>query len=195
MKLYECMFVFDNTAAHEWTAVETEVKRLFDRIEAKQHVCVKFDERRLAFEMDGRKRGTYVLTYFDADPEKITDLERDGRLSEMVLRMLVMRPKDLTEERLAELKAHPPEKALSPSTEGRRGDRDDRGGRFGDRDRGDRDRGDRDRGDRDRGDRDRGGRFGDRDRGDRDRGGRGEGGGEFRGESGGGAGAPAGDQG
>ncbi len=187
VKLYECMFVFDNTAAHEWSAVETEVKRLFDRIEAKQHVCVKFDERRLAFEMDGRKRGTYVLTYFDAEPDRITALERDGRLSEMILRMLVMRPQNLTDERMAELKAHPPEKPLSPSTEGRRGDRDDRGdrgdrgGRFGDRDR----------------DRDRGGRFGDRDRErdrdrDRDRGGRSEGG-EARESSDGGA-AGSGDQ-
>ena len=93
MKLYEAMYLFDNAAAHEWSAVEAEVNRLCERIGAELVVCVKFDERRLAYEVNKRKRGTFVLTYMNVEPERITDLERDVRLSEAVLRVLVLRRK------------------------------------------------------------------------------------------------------
>lgn len=123
MKRYEGMFLFDNTALHEWSDVEAEVRRLFERIHAEPLVCVKFDERKLAYEIKGRKRGTYVLTYFDADPQSITDLERDARLSELILRTMVLRTDKLSEERLAELKTHTPDQPLQPvSSDWRRGE-------------------------------------------------------------------------
>ncbi len=121
MKRYEGLFLFDNSAAHEWPAVEQEVRRLCDRIGSELQVCLKFDERRLAFEIKGRKRGTYVLTYFDAAPERIVDLERDARLSEMILRALVLRTDKVSAERIAELKAWPADTPLTPvSGDGRR---------------------------------------------------------------------------
>ncbi len=163
MKRYEGMFLFDNAVAYEWPAVEREVRRLSERIGAQVHVCVKFDERKLAYEINGRKRGTYVLTYFDAPPDKIGDLERDARLSESILRVLVLRNDTITAEKLEELKAWPPDKPLQPlSSESRRDDRD--GGRRDDRDGGRRD--DRDGGRRD--DRDGGRREGRRERHPRD---------------------------
>ena len=123
MKRYEGMFLFDNTALHEWSDVEAEVRRLFERIHAEPLVCVKYDERKLAYEIKGRKRGTYVLTYFDADPQRITDLERDARLSELILRTIVLRTDKLSEERLAELKTRTPDQPLQPiSSDGRRGE-------------------------------------------------------------------------
>jgi ribosomal protein S6 len=121
VKRYEGLFLFDNSAAHEWPAVEQEVRRLFDRIGGELLVCLKFDERKLAFDIKGRKRGTYVLTYFDAAPERIGDLERDARLSEMILRALVLRTDKVSAERIAELKAWPADTPLTPvSGDGRR---------------------------------------------------------------------------
>ncbi|RMF85697.1 MAG: 30S ribosomal protein S6 [Planctomycetota bacterium] len=121
------MYLFDNNTAHEWPAVEAEVRRLCERIDADLQVCVKFDERKLAYEINGHKRGTYVLTYFNAEPERIADLERDARLSEHIMRALVLRS-ELSEEELAKLKAHPADTPLSPlASDSRRGDRDDRG--------------------------------------------------------------------
>jgi ribosomal protein S6 len=123
LKRYEAMFLFDNTATQQWSDIEAEVRRLCDRIQADLEVCVKFDERKLAFEIKGRKRGTYVLTYLQADPERIVDLERDAQLSESILRALVLRADQLSEERIAELKAWPAEQPLQPiSGEGRRGE-------------------------------------------------------------------------
>jgi small subunit ribosomal protein S6 len=120
LKRYEGMFLFDNTTLHEWSEVEAEVRRLFERIAVEPLVCLKFDERKLAYEIKGRKRGTYVLTYFDADPQRIADLERDARLSELILRTMVIRADKLSEERLAQLKAHTPDQPLQPiSSDGR----------------------------------------------------------------------------
>ncbi len=131
MKRYEGMFLFDSSVAREWAAIEQEVKRLCSRIDAELLVCVKFDERRLAYEIKRRRRGTYVLTYFDAPSDRIADMERDARLSELILRLLVLRAEGLSEERLVELKAHPVEDPLEPlSGDGRRHD-DDRYGRGG----------------------------------------------------------------
>ena len=128
MKRYEAMFLFDNTNVHQWAEMEAECRRLFERIGANVLVCVKFDERKLAYEIKGRKRGTYVLTYFDADPERIDDLERDGQLSELILRLLVLRVDKLNEEELAKLQAHPAEQPLQPTSgDGRRGDGPPRG--------------------------------------------------------------------
>ena len=64
MKRYEGMFLFDSAGARDWAAIDQEVRRLLGRISAEPLVCVKFDERKLAYEIKRRKRGTYVLTYF-----------------------------------------------------------------------------------------------------------------------------------
>jgi ribosomal protein S6 len=129
LRRYEALFLFDTTAARDWAAIEEEVRRLCGRVGAELLVCVKFDERKLAYEIARRKRGTYVLAYFDAPPERINDMERDLRLSELILRGLVLRAEKITEERLAQLQAHPAETPLSPlGGDGRRHDNDRRTG-------------------------------------------------------------------
>ena len=101
MKCYEAMFLFDTAAMRDWAAIEEEVRRLCGRIGAELLVCLKFDERRLAFEIKRRKRGTYALVYMDAPPERLNEMERDAQLSELILRLLVVRADNLTEEKLA----------------------------------------------------------------------------------------------
>ncbi len=98
MNQYEAMFLFDPTFASSFEACETEIRRLMDRAGAEIILCRKWDERRLAFRVQGRKRGVYVLTYFRCASDKITPLERDGKLSEHVLRMLVLRADRVTPE-------------------------------------------------------------------------------------------------
>lgn len=122
MKRYEAMYLFDSAATRDWASIEQEVQRLCGRIGAELLVCAKYDERRLAYEINRRRRGTYVLTYMDAPSERIGELERDVQLSELVLRVLVLRAEHLTEEKLAELKAHPAETPLAPGGDNRRHD-------------------------------------------------------------------------
>lgn len=143
MNQYEGMFLFDPTFAATFENCEQEIRRLMDRIGAELVFCKLWDERRLAFRIKGRKRGAYVLTYFKCDPSKIAELEGDARLSEQLLRLLVLRADEYGEEQFER------SMTMAQQVDDRGGDDDRRGPRRGggrDRDRGD--RGDRDRGDR-----------------------------------------------
>lgn len=110
-KSYEAMFLLDPAMASDWSAAEAEVKRVLDRAEAKVLGMKKWDERKLAYPIGRNKRGLYVLTFFEASPEKIGPLERDCTLSEKVLRVLVLRRDRLTPEKVEkEMTAAPPPK-------------------------------------------------------------------------------------
>ena len=98
MNTYEAMFLFDPAAGSSLEAVQTEVDRLMTRADAEVIVTRRLEERRLTFEIDGRKRGLYVLTYFRAEGPKIGPLERDIRLSGSILRALILRADHVTEE-------------------------------------------------------------------------------------------------
>jgi len=97
---YEAMFLFDPSMATQWEAVESEIGRIMQRAHAEMIGIKKWDERRLAYEIKHRKRGCYALTYFKAPHDSISGIERDARLSEMILRALVLRCR-LTDEQLA----------------------------------------------------------------------------------------------
>ncbi|MBU0717812.1 MAG: 30S ribosomal protein S6 [Planctomycetes bacterium] len=98
MNQYEAMFLFDPTFGSSFEKCEAEIHRLMERAEAELLFCRKWDERRLAFRVKGRKRGIYALAYFKSLPEKIVGLERDVKLSEDVLRVLVLRAEGITPE-------------------------------------------------------------------------------------------------
>ena len=98
MNQYEAMFLFDPTFGSSFEACEAEVRRVMERAEAEVVFCRKWDERRLAYRIKGRKRGIYVLVYFKAASEKIVGLERDAQLSENVLRVLILRADDVSPE-------------------------------------------------------------------------------------------------
>jgi len=49
----------------------------------------KWDDRKLAYPIKGHKKGIYYLTYFKTDSKKISELEHDFRLSEVILRHMV----------------------------------------------------------------------------------------------------------
>ncbi|UCD27669.1 MAG: 30S ribosomal protein S6 [Planctomycetota bacterium] len=107
MKTYEGMFLFDPSVTNEWENIQAEVKRLMDRAGTRMIVCSKWDERRLAYEIRGRKRGIYVLCFFEADPDRIKDLERDVHLSESILRCLIQKVEHLSEVEMKDIAARP----------------------------------------------------------------------------------------
>ena len=98
MNLYEAMFLIDPTFGASFETCEAEIKRLMDRAQAEILFCRKWDERRLAYRVKGRKRGIYVLVYFKAAPDKISPLHRDVQISENMLRVLVLRADGVTAE-------------------------------------------------------------------------------------------------
>ena len=97
---YEAMFLVSQAAATDLAGVIDHINHLFERAGATVLAMSKWDERRLAFEIDKQKRGIFLLTYFTANRDAIGGLERDCNLSEILMRMLVIRADHLTEEEM-----------------------------------------------------------------------------------------------
>lgn len=98
-RLYEAMFLVNSAdAAADWDTVQANIKRVLDRSDAEIVVMKKWDERRLAYDIQKKSRGTYILTYFNAEPEKISAMERDVQLSEQIMRVLIIRADHIKSE-------------------------------------------------------------------------------------------------
>ncbi len=98
MNQYEAMFLFDPTFGSSMEDCEAEIRRLMERAEGEIIVSGKWDERRLAYRINGRKRGVYVLVYFKAPTAKIPQIERDVQLAENILRVLIVRAEGISRE-------------------------------------------------------------------------------------------------
>ncbi len=83
----------------------------------------QWDERRLAYPVEGHKKGTYLLTYFKTEGGNIRDIVADCRLSDLVLRELILKvhPK-LADHLVDQAMTSTP----SAEEEGRREEEDDR---------------------------------------------------------------------
>ncbi|HEV57611.1 MAG TPA: 30S ribosomal protein S6 [Phycisphaerales bacterium] len=91
-RLYEAMFLVDSSlAATEWDAVRGTIEHILTRHGGEIVSFKKWDERRLAYEIEGKSRGTYILVYFRGAADQIGAIERDVQLSERILRVLILR--------------------------------------------------------------------------------------------------------
>lgn len=127
---YEVMFLISQSAATDMKSVVEHIRTIISRAEAKTIAMRKWDERRLAFEIDKQKRGTYILLYIEADPSKMIGFERDCNLSETIMRSLILKADHLTIEEMqvhdgqreleleAQLKSAPAKPATEPEPAG-----------------------------------------------------------------------------
>jgi small subunit ribosomal protein S6 len=98
-KLYEGMFLVDSAkAASDWDGVNAAIKRILDRAEAEIVSIRKWDDRRLAYDIRGTSRGTYLLCYFRADGPQIQSIEKAVQLSEQIIRVLILSTEQMTQE-------------------------------------------------------------------------------------------------
>ena len=91
-RLYEAMFLVDSAQASDWDAVVKTIKTILQRADAEIVSIRNWAERKLAYEINGKTRGTYILCYFRADGDRIRDIERDVQLSERIMRVLILSP-------------------------------------------------------------------------------------------------------
>ena len=89
-RLYEAMFLVDSAQASDWDAVVKTIKTILERAEAEIVSIRNWAERKLAYEINRKTRGTYILCYFRADGEKIRNIEKDVQLSEQIMRVLIL---------------------------------------------------------------------------------------------------------
>ena len=98
---YEGMFLFPQTVAADLQSAADHVLEILSKGGAEIVSLCKWDERRLAYDIKGNKRGVYFLTYFKCDAQKLASIERDARLSEKLLRSMLTRADHLTAEQMA----------------------------------------------------------------------------------------------
>jgi small subunit ribosomal protein S6 len=93
------MFLIDSAyAASDWDGVIGSITRILERVEAEIVSIQKWDERKLAYPVDGKTRGTYILCYFRVDGPKIQEIEKAVQLSEQIMRVLILNAERMTQE-------------------------------------------------------------------------------------------------
>ena len=97
-KLYEGMFLVDSAEAANWDTTIAALENVLRRVDAEIVSMRKWDERRLAYEINGKPRGTYILCYFRADGEKVRHIEKAVQLSENIMRVLILSAEQMTAE-------------------------------------------------------------------------------------------------
>ncbi|MBL9000115.1 MAG: 30S ribosomal protein S6 [Phycisphaerae bacterium] len=103
--MYEAMFLLSQATAAELSSALDHIKEVLARGHAEIVAMKKWDDRRLAYEIKGQKRGVYILVYFKAPGTDIAHIERDCNLSEKIMRAMILRADHLTEDEAKNLDA------------------------------------------------------------------------------------------
>src|SRR5438105_3893225 len=86
------MFLLDSTkVAVSWDDSVQHVHNILTKHQSEIVASRQWDERRLAYPVDGHKKGTYLLTYFKTDGSALKELVADCHLSDVILRELILK--------------------------------------------------------------------------------------------------------
>ena len=85
---YEAMFLLSGAFATELENALKMVRGIIEKHEGQIIVLKKWDERKLAYEIKGQKRGLYIIAYFNAPGAAVSAITRDVELSDQILRVM-----------------------------------------------------------------------------------------------------------
>jgi len=93
IRSYEIMFLLDSGKyATDPDGVTAEVNSILEKIDAEVVAARPWMDGKLAYEIDGHRKGLHYLCYVKADSLKVQQLQRICRLSSVVLRHLCILP-------------------------------------------------------------------------------------------------------
>ncbi len=125
MNNYEVLYVIDGTLSDE--VIKEQVAKFTELVTANGGEVVQVDEwgkRRLAYQINYKSEGYYVLMNFKSAPEFPVELERNFGINETIIRYMVERKSDdyVPAKKVVKPKAAPkqaeeakPEKPAEPS--------------------------------------------------------------------------------
>lgn len=91
MKKYEGIYIMDAALAEEdQTAMTERLQRVITDQGGTVDSVDKWERRRLAYEIKGRREGVYVVINFSGTPACASELERVMRLADNVLRGMIV---------------------------------------------------------------------------------------------------------
>ncbi len=111
---YEGMFLLGPAVADP-EAQQKLVRAVVEKHGGTVLVLKRWDERKLAYEVGKQKRGTYIICYFSAQPSAVSPLERDVRLGDDFLRILVTKADHLTQAEMEAVEPQPIVKEERPA--------------------------------------------------------------------------------
>jgi len=86
------MFLLDSTkVAVSWDDSVKHVHDILSKHKSEIVASRQWDERRLAYAVEGHKKGTYLLTYFKTDGSAMKELVADCHLSDVIIRELILK--------------------------------------------------------------------------------------------------------
>lgn len=92
MKAYEIMYIINPTVLEEGRdAVMAKVNEILTNAGATVAKTEKWGERKLAYPIDKKKTGFYVLTTFEIDGTVLSDVELKLNIIEEVLRYIIVK--------------------------------------------------------------------------------------------------------
>ncbi len=92
VNVYEGMFILDsNRYAREPGVVSGRLSEMIESLGGEVLASRLWEERRLAYPINGQRKGTYWLTYFRLESTKLTNLHRSCQLDENIMRVLFLK--------------------------------------------------------------------------------------------------------
>lgn len=92
MRHYEVLFILKPTLTEEEVNAKLEfVKELLTKNNAQIESVIPMGTRKLAYKIKKYERGTYFVIYFKAEPSLIAELERVLKITEEVIRFLIVK--------------------------------------------------------------------------------------------------------
>ena len=115
--VYETLFILDTEQySRNPEEVSGQIAKAIEELGGTVRVSRVWDEdRKLAYEIDHHKRGTYWLVYYHLDTERTKDLNRQFQLMGPVIRFLTVKIDERREEALVNHALNPP-KPAEPET-------------------------------------------------------------------------------
>lgn len=94
MNKYESVIIISPVVEEE--GIKNLITKFSDLIntEGKVESVEEMGKRKLAYEVKKNKEGYYVLFNFEAKPELISELERNYRITDEVIKFIVVRKED-----------------------------------------------------------------------------------------------------
>jgi len=117
---YEGLFLLDaGRASADWDGVSGHVNGVITRNGGEILHTRPWEVQKLAYPINRSRKGLYLLTYFKIDAQQLAAIEADIRISEFVLRKLIVKlPATVAKDMLTHYteEHHAPEEAAAPAS-------------------------------------------------------------------------------
>lgn len=116
--VYECMFILDaNRYARDPNGVSEQLPAMIQEFGGEVLASRLWNEQKLAYQINGQRKGAYWLTYFRMESGRVVEFNRACRLNDNVLRNLTLKVEPrLVDPLVAHARGEKPEE-VAPATE------------------------------------------------------------------------------